>query len=97
MQRRLAPRLLRACAIRLRALSHPERLRIVECLASGPKSVGELARSLRRPQPTTSQHLMRLRALDLVASERRGRSVRYRVLHPGCLSLLDCMRNHFRR
>jgi DNA-binding transcriptional ArsR family regulator len=89
------PAVLRACASRLRALSHPERLRIVEALAGGAKPVGELAVWLQRPQATTSQHLMRLRALGLVAAERVGRVVRYRIVHRGCLSLLDCIRAHF--
>lgn len=92
---RIEPAVLRACAIRLRALSHPERLRLIECLERGSRRVGELAKALRRPQPTVSQHLMRLRALGLVAAERGGRHVHYRLVHRGCLSLLDCIRDHF--
>lgn len=93
--RPIDPAVLRACATRLRVLSHPERLRIVEALAGGAKQVGELAALLRRPQATTSQHLMRLRALGLVAADREGRVARYRIVHRGCLSLLECIRSHF--
>jgi DNA-binding transcriptional ArsR family regulator len=91
----LDPKVLRHCAAALRTLSHPERLRIVELLESAPLEVSELTAKLRRPQATVSQHLMRLRAHGLVAADRQGRAVRYRVAHPGCLTILGCIRTHF--
>ena len=33
----------RQCAQRLKALSEPQRLKIVQCLQDGPKNVGELS------------------------------------------------------
>lgn len=95
MGRRLDPSLLRRCGAALRALAHPERLRIVESLEAGPLTVGELTDSLGRPQATVSQHLMRLRAHGLVRAEREGRGVRYAIAQAGCLSVLDCIRTHF--
>ena len=95
--RPLDPKILRRCAGALRTLSHPDRLRIVEFLESGPRDVSELTARLRRPQATVSQHLMRLRAHGLVAAERSGRSARYRVAHAGCLTILGCIRSHFAR
>ena len=92
---RIAPAVLRRCGAALRTLAHPERLRIVETLESGPLSVGELTESLGRPQATVSQHLMRLRAHGLVRAERRGRAVRYGIAQAGCLSILGCIRTHF--
>lgn len=91
----LDPAVLRRCSAALRTLSHPDRLRIVEVLEAGPQDVTELTAKLRRPQATVSQHLMRLRAHGLVAAERQGRSARYRVAHPGCLTILGCIRSHF--
>jgi hypothetical protein len=38
---------------------------------------------------------MRLRALGLVAADREGRVAHYRIVHRGCLSLLECIRSHF--
>ena len=93
--RPLDPAVLRHCAAALRTLSHPERLRIVESLEQGPLGVTELTARLRRPQATVSQHLMRLRAHGLVAVERTGRVARYRLAHPGCLTILGCIRSHF--
>ena len=31
----------------------------------------------------------------LLAVERTGRVARYRVAHPGCLTILGCIRSHF--
>ena len=91
----LDPAILRRCAGALRTLSHPARLRIVEQLECGPRSVGDLAEALGRPQATTSQHLMRLRAFGLVEVERDGRTALYRIRHRGCLTILNCIRTHF--
>ncbi|MFM9001191.1 MAG: ArsR/SmtB family transcription factor [Opitutia bacterium] len=95
--RPLDPKVLRRCAGALRTLSHPDRLRIVEELEKGPLGVSELTLRLRRPQAAVSQHLMRLRAHGLLAAAREGRAVRYRVAHPGCLTILGCIRSHFSR
>jgi len=95
--RTLDPKVLRHCAAALRTLSHPERLRIVEALETGPLEVSELTTKLKRPQATVSQHLMRLRAHGLVTADRTGRIARYRVAHAGCLTILGCIRSHFAR
>ncbi len=94
---RIDPAVLRRCGAALRTLAHPERLRTVEILESGPLSVGQLTDALGRPQATVSQHLMRLRAHGLVRAERRGREVRYAIAQAGCLSILGCIRSHFAR
>ena len=95
MSRGLDASILRRCGAALRTLAHPERLRLVEALEAGPRSVGELTAALGRPQATVSQHLMRLRAHGLLRAERKGRQVRYAIAQPGCLSILGCIRTHF--
>lgn len=92
---RLDAKVLRHCGAALRTLSHPDRLRIVETLESGPQTVGELTEALGRPQATVSQHLMRLRAHGLLRASRQGRVVRYAIAQVGCLSILGCIRTHF--
>lgn len=94
---RIDPSVLRRCGAALRTLAHPERLRIIEVLESGPLSVGELTTAVGRPQATVSQHLMRLRAHGLVRAERQGREARYAIAQAGCLSILGCIRTHFAR
>lgn len=66
-----------AAADRLKALGHPERLRIVEALAGGPKNVGELAGVVGRPINAVSRNLRVLRDAQLVQCSKRGNSVLY--------------------
>lgn len=63
----------------LRALAAPARLALVDLLADGPRCVHELVDALGISQPLVSQHLQRLRAARLVATERRGREMVYRL------------------
>lgn len=50
----------------LAALSDPTRQRIVEMLATGPLSSGDIARQFDITAPAVSQHLKTLRAAKLV-------------------------------
>jgi DNA-binding transcriptional ArsR family regulator len=77
-------RRLRHVAARLRALGDETRLRLLLALrrAGGEASVGELAEAVEVPQPTASKHLARLKAVGLVASQRCGTTIRYRVEDP---------------
>ena len=55
------------------ALADPTRRTMVERLARGPASVGELARPLPISLPAVLQHLRVLEASGLVRSEKAGR------------------------
>ena len=55
------------------ALGEPSRLRIVELLRAGPRSVGEIVESLGIRQPQVSKHLRVLSDTGLVAAERDAR------------------------
>jgi ArsR family transcriptional regulator len=59
-------------ARRLRALSDPTRLAILDHLGRGASSVTELARAFGLSQPTVSAHVKHLREAGLVSAERRG-------------------------
>ena len=59
-------------ARRLRVLSDPTRLAILDHLADGPRSVGEIAYSFSLAQPTVSTHVKHLREAGLVSAERHG-------------------------
>ena len=50
----------------LAVLAEPTRLRILELLLEGPRSVGELVGELETSQPATSKHLRVLREAGLV-------------------------------
>src|SRR4051812_19197437 len=64
----------------LRALAAPVRIAIVLQLQGGSCCVHELVDALAVPQPLVSQHLRILKAAGVVAGERSGREVYYRLV-----------------
>jgi ArsR family transcriptional regulator len=64
----------------LRALAAPVRIALVLQLHASPRCVHELVDALAVPQPLVSQHLRILKAAGVVAGERSGREVRYRLV-----------------
>src|SRR4051812_26280771 len=68
------------CCRFLGALAEPERLRIVQALMAGPKSVGEVCRAVGSPVANTSHHLRQLSAAGLVTGTKRGRFVMYALV-----------------
>jgi ArsR family transcriptional regulator, cadmium/lead-responsive transcriptional repressor len=62
-----------------RGLGDPTRLRILEALTEGERSVGELVEIVCAPQPKVSSHLACLRWCGFVESRREFRTVHYRV------------------
>jgi DNA-binding transcriptional ArsR family regulator len=70
---------------RLTALGEPNRRAIVDLLANGPLSVGELADRLPITRPAVSQHLRVLSDAGLVSYEQRG-TRNYYGLHPDAVA-----------
>ncbi|MFE1790518.1 DUF5937 family protein [Streptomyces sp. NPDC059525] len=64
-------------ALRLEALSHPARLRLLRTLARGAHTNGELAHTWDMTPPEVSRHLALLRRAGLLVGRREGRYVRY--------------------
>jgi len=62
-----------------RALSDPKRLCVLESLAGGELSVGDLSTKVGCQVPNMSQHLAVLRSAGLVQSRRDGSTVLYRL------------------
>ena len=62
-----------------RALADPKRLCVLESLAAGELSVGDLSVRVRCQVPNMSQHLAVLRSAGLVATRRDGSTVYYRL------------------
>ncbi len=74
----------RAAAI-AKALADPKRLCVVEELATGERSVGDLSRCIGCQVPNMSQHLAVLRSAGIVESRREGSTVFYRLVDPAVL------------
>ena len=68
-----------------RALADPKRLCVLESLASGELSVGELSSLVGCQVPNMSQHLSVLRTAGLVTTRRDGSTVFYRLADPRVL------------
>jgi DNA-binding transcriptional ArsR family regulator len=71
-----------ALARYFRVLGDPTRLRIVEALLEGERSVSELVALVGAPQGRVSNHLACLRWCRVAEAERRGRRVVYRIADP---------------
>ena len=78
-----------------RALAHPVRIRILEVLVNGERSVQELQEALGLEQPVVSQQLAVLRSNNIVSGRKEGASVRYAVRDPLIGTLLGTARQIF--
>ncbi len=78
-------------ADRLRLLSHPARLQILDELRRGEACVCHLQTVLGRPQAYVSQQLRVLREADTLESDRDGLNVFYRIPGESLLRLLTEM------
>lgn len=67
------------CASKLKVLSDPTRLAVLESLMAGPKNVGELMGQLGVEQSLLSHHLSVLRDNGLVEATREGKTMIYKL------------------
>jgi ArsR family transcriptional regulator len=78
-----------------KALGHPMRLRILELLMSGEKTVSELQAELEIEASSVSQQLSLMRARQLVDARKNGTNVFYTVRDPLIFDLLTIARQIF--
>jgi DNA-binding transcriptional ArsR family regulator len=71
-----------------RGLGDPTRLRILQLLLEGERSVGEIVAALGGLQGRISSHLMCLRWCGYVTTRREGRRVYYSVTDPRVREIL---------
>jgi DNA-binding transcriptional ArsR family regulator len=76
-----------------RVLGHPARVRILELLRDGERSVGSLQAELGLAEGSTSQHLAALRRIGFVESRREATTIFYRVDNPRVFDLLAAGRD----
>ena len=63
----------------LTAMANAKRLVVLCNLLGGERSVGQLAAAVGLTVPAVSQHLAKMRALDLVKTRREGQTIYYRL------------------
>ncbi len=78
-----------------RALAHPVRIRLLELLAGGERSVQDLQQALGLDQPAVSQHLAVLRGKNIVTTRKVGTTVNYALGDPLITELLRTAREIF--
>ena len=78
-----------------KALAHPIRIRILDCLRDGEKGVSELSEILRIEPANVSQQLAILRVRNIVIGRKEGSNVYYSVSDSTVFRLLDVARKIF--
>jgi ArsR family transcriptional regulator len=76
----------------LKTLGHPLRIRLLELLSDGERSVGDLAADVAVEQPQVSQQLAVLRRAGVVETRREGTRVVYALADARIAELLDVSR-----
>ncbi len=84
-----------------KVFANPWRLRIVEALGEGERTVSELVDALSISKSNVSQHLSIMRNIGVVEFRREGGRVHYRLVSPKVLAACRLMREvlleHFDR
>jgi ArsR family transcriptional regulator len=74
------------------ALADPRRILILYALAERPRNVSEIADELGMSQPAASRHLNILRERGMLAAQREGQSVMYKLSDRRVIQALDLLR-----
>lgn len=77
----------------IKCLGHPLRLRLLEALEHGEKSVTELQAHSGATQAAVSQQLATMRARRVVECRRDGAHVYYHIIEPKVMAVLACIRS----
>ncbi len=83
--------MLEAVALRFRALAEPARLRLLQHLLAGERSVNELTEATGLTQTNASKHLATLHAAQLIERRKEGTAVFYVITDPLVHQLCDLM------
>jgi DNA-binding transcriptional ArsR family regulator len=75
----------------VKALAHPDRLRVAAALCAGEAGAGELAARLDLTRLQVNRHLAPLLAARLVSPSPGAGEPRYRVAEPALHGLVACM------
>ena len=75
-----------------KSMANPTRLKIMNSLREGEKSVEELLEKLKLPKANLSQHLSVLRHRRIVSTRRDGLNIYYKVANPKMIRACDILR-----
>ena len=89
LPRPVPPELAELIAQRFRVIGDPMRIRILDVLRDGERSVGEITEELGTSQQNASKHLGVLLQAGILARRKDGTSARYRVADEGVYELCE--------
>lgn len=89
MAQALSPELTELIAERFRALGEPMRLRILDALRAGGRTVSELVEMTGATQANVSKHLQLLHRLGFVQRRKEGTATRYAIADRDVFRLCD--------
>lgn len=75
----------------LKAMAHPSRLLIIDELSRGERCVNDLTEVVGADTSTVSKHLSVMKGAGIVADEKRGTMVYYRLRVPCILNFFGCV------
>lgn len=76
-------------AERFRTLGEPMRLRLLQALRDGERSVGELVEEVGAGQANVSKHLQLLHRMGFVQRRKEGTTALYRIADPNVFRLCE--------
>jgi len=79
----------------LKTLAHPARLMILTHLSAKELSVAEIEQLIGARQASVSQHLARLRSIDVVGSRRDGKAIYYTLADDRARQLVAAVHEWF--
>ena len=79
----------------LSAMANPKRLLVLCSLVEQQRSVGELAELVGLSDAALSQHLSKMRALNLVRSRRDGQTIYYTLASGDVRAVLETLHQRF--
>lgn len=79
----------------LKAIAHPQRLKILCCLAEGEKTVSQLQDYCGASQSSVSQYLNKMKLEGLLSSQREGQQIYYRISEQDLLKLMASLQKIF--
>ena len=91
MTKSISTEFIQTAARILKTLGHPDRIKIVEFLENGEKTVGQIQREFNLIQPVTSQHLKVMYERGIVTFRQEGTRYYYTLANNFIIKILDCM------
>ena len=92
MDKNMEERMFQMHAEVCKSMANPTRLKIINLLGGGEKSVEELRKRLKLPKANLSQHLSILRQRRIVVTRREGLNVYYKCANQKMLKACEILR-----